>query len=76
MKSEVSAIFQDKREQAEKESNSLIDDLYRKIGKLNIKLNWMKKNLNYSTRNKCDMIDEKHPSLSIQQQCNLLSLSR
>lgn len=43
LKSEVAAIFRDKRKQTEKESDDLVDDLYRKIGELNIKLDWMKK---------------------------------
>ena len=43
LKSEVTAICQDKRKQTEKPSDALIEELYCKIGELNIQLDWMKK---------------------------------
>jgi len=52
-------------------------ELFQQIGKLQMELEWLKKNLN-----SCDalgirkLVDSNHPELSISRQCELLGLPR
>lgn len=38
-------IFTDKRKQAEKEKDELIEELYRQVGQLKVEADWLKKKL-------------------------------
>lgn len=72
LKSNVSDLFNDKRKRDERDK----DELYKKIGQLNIELDWLKKNLRYSTTQKRKLIESGHTSISIHRQCDLVGLSR
>ena len=50
--------------------------LYEEIGRLKMELEWLKKNLNSSSEHRIQCIDNSHPRLSLQRQCDLLELSR
>lgn len=41
--SELSGLFSDKRQKADKERGDLEDELYRQIGQLKVELEWLKK---------------------------------
>lgn len=43
LKSGVSNVFRDRRRRDDEDKAALIDELYKKIGQLNIELEWMKK---------------------------------
>ena len=58
------------------EESEHIDRLYRQIGELQVKLEWVKKNLATSTEERRMLIEPGHASLSIAEQCTLLSLPR
>jgi putative transposase len=49
---------------------------YEKIGRLDVELEWLKKSWAHSTEQKRQMIDEHDLMVSIQQQCDLVGLSR
>ncbi len=53
-----------------------IDELYRQIGHMKVELDFLKKKLACSTEEKRQRIDPFHPRLNIQQQWQLLGLSR
>ncbi len=52
------------------------DELYQEIGELKMELEWRKKNLPASSRERCLMIDHDNQALSIRRQCELLGISR
>ena len=54
----------------------LLRQAYEKIGRLDVELDWLKKNWAQSTEQKRQLIDRHDPMVSIQQQCDLLGLSR
>lgn len=60
----------------EKEYERLIASLYQKIGQLEVELDWLKKNLEYSVSDKRGLIDGKECKISIVRQCELLGISR
>ncbi len=43
LKSGVADIFKDRRKRDERDKDELIDELYKKIGQLNVELEWLKK---------------------------------
>jgi transposase len=45
-------LFSDRRKHEEKNRDELEDELYRQIGQLKVELEWLKKNLNCSNRDK------------------------
>jgi len=49
---------------------------YEKIGRLDVELDWLKKNWALSTEEKRQLIDRQDPMMSIQEQCALVGLSR
>ena len=50
-------------------------ELYEQIGRLNMELEWLKKNLPISVDDKCSLIEPDHPILSIRRQCELIELN-
>ncbi len=52
------------------------NELYQEIEKLKMELEWLKKNLPASTRERCRMTYADHRQLSVRRQCELLGVSR
>ena len=53
----------------------MISDLYNKIGKLTVELEWLKKSSKLSPSEKLEAIDPDH-KITINRQCDLLGLTR
>lgn len=75
LENNLANIFKDKS-LIEKPDKDLIEELYNKIGKLNMELEWLKKNQNYSAQIKRQLIDASSKDISITRQCELQGLSR
>ena len=76
LKSEIASIFQDRRGREKTDTQALIDELYKEIGRLKMELEWLKKNQSYSIKQKRQCIDLAHTGLSVSRQCELLELPR
>ena len=50
--SEITQFFTDKRQRKEKDKELLIQELYKQIGQLKVELDWLKKNVAISAREK------------------------
>ena len=50
--SEMTQLFTDKRQRKEKDKELLIQELYKQIGQLKVELDWLKKNVAISAREK------------------------
>jgi putative transposase len=50
--------------------------LYEQIGRLQVELEWLKKNLPFSLEVQRAMIDLAHPQLSVRRKCDLIDLHR
>ncbi|MCL0051805.1 IS3 family transposase, partial [Thermodesulfovibrionales bacterium] len=73
----IPRLFSEKQSSKEKRnSEKLIDELYRQVGQLKVENDWVKKSLILSTDDKKRLIDWEHPGLSISKRCDLLSLSK
>src|SRR5436309_3683508 len=68
-------VFGNGREQIRQQSDTEKDELYKQIGQLKVELDFSKKEL-ASWIDKRPWIDPAHPSLTIQQQCELLGVPR
>jgi putative transposase len=60
------------REQADTEK----DEIYKQIGQLKVKLDFLKKELASSIEDRRRWIDPQYPHLSVQQLCELLGVPR
>ena len=69
-------IFSSGRVQREEHDEALRDHLYQQIGQLKVELDWLKKNLGCSVRERLRWIEPKHRTISIKRQCELAALSR
>ena len=74
----ASELFTRANKSKDKDENQAKEaELFQQIGKLQMELEWLKKNLN-----SCDalgirkLVDSNHPELSISRQCELLGLPR
>ena len=76
LKEGVAEIFKDQRSKEDYSKEALIEELYKKVGQLQLEIDWLKKNLNYSTETRRGLIEPAHPFFSIDLQCDLLNLSR
>jgi putative transposase len=66
-------------QQIDKNSNnqeSLISQLYEHIGRLEVELDWLKKNLDSTIEEKRKLIEPSHPQIDIERQCELIGLNR
>ncbi len=66
-------LFSLGREKQETSEEALIASLYQQIGQLKVQVDWLEKNQSQSVEAKRALIEPGHPSLSIRQQCSLLS---
>jgi putative transposase len=69
-------LFEPGNRQKPDDPETIKAPLYEEIGRLKMELEWLKKNLPYSTKEKRYLIDSQHDQLSIQRQCELVGLSR
>src|SRR5579862_4342967 len=67
-------VFGNGRQQLHEQSDAEKDELDKQIGQLKVELDFLKKELALSIEDCLRWIDSEHPSLTIQQQCELLSL--
>lgn len=51
-------------------------ELYRQIGQLKVELDWLKKNLRFSAKEKRTLIEPGYSEIPAYRQCELLELSR
>ncbi len=73
----IPGLFLGKQSKEKKDSEKLVDELYRQIGQLKVENDWLKKKcLTLSTKEKRSLIDWDHPRLSMTRQCELLSVSK
>ena len=69
-------VFSTAKKKTEKDYQPLIDELYKKIGQLEVENGWLKKRLRQSTSDRRRLTDKKHPKISIKRQCELLQVSK
>jgi len=68
--------FNGKNKKKDKDKEELIRELYQQIGQLKVELDWLKKNLALSPRQKVQLIERVNSELSISRQAQLLRVSR
>ena len=71
----ASELFEDKRKN-KKSDGPDNEDLYQQIGRLNMELEWLKKNIKELGVDLRDMIDKDFKNISIRRQCELVGLNR
>jgi putative transposase len=69
-------VFGNGREQMRQQADAEKDELYKQIGQLKVKLDFLKKELDLSLEQRRLCIDPRHPELRVQRQCELLGLPR
>jgi len=74
--SQVDELFLEKRRKHDKEKAELIEELYKQIGQLNVEVDWVKKKLACSVREKAALVELSHPRIRGSRQAELLGLSR
>ena len=70
------SLFGDGRRRENDQSEALQAELYQQIGRLNMEVEWLKKQLPAASDLKRPLVEPEHPHLSIRRQCQLLGLSR
>jgi hypothetical protein len=73
---ECQALFQPLAENPVRDQEELIQELYLQRGQLNADINWLKKNLDLSYKEKLQLIDKTNSETSISHQADLLGISR
>ncbi|MEI6157232.1 MAG: hypothetical protein WCP87_02575 [Atribacterota bacterium] len=73
---EIPKIFSRKRNQEEKAIEEKESELYRQIEQLKVELDWVKKNLDCSVKEKRPWIDPAFGDISLSRQGEFLGLSR
>ncbi|MEB3250917.1 MAG: transposase, partial [Cyanobacteriota bacterium] len=68
-------VFTDRRGKAKSQEPS-IEELYQNIGRLQVELEWLKKNLALPLESKRRLVEPDHSEISIARQCELLGLNR
>ncbi len=72
----VESLFGDGHRREQDQSQALQAQLYEQIGRLNMEVEWLKKNLPAAVDLKRLLVEPEHPHLSIRRQCELLGLNR
>ena len=70
------ATFHSRPDRAQADWEEREAELFRKIGQLEMELDWLKKKLPGSPAQRRAMIEPAHPQLSVRRQCRLLGLAR
>jgi len=73
---ELPALFSERGHKADKDHDELEAELYRQIGWLKVELEWLKKNLRSSAKERSAWIAPGHAEIPVCRQCELLGLSR
>jgi putative transposase len=76
VKNRVVDLFSNHKNKKEKDQQELIEELYRQIGQLKVELDWLKKNLSFSHKEKLLLIDKNSKGISVRRQAELLGISR
>jgi len=71
-----SSLFGQQRAREQQEQTAREAELFEQIGRLKMELEWLKKKLTPSAKDKRALIEPHHPTLSIRRQCALLGLNR
>jgi putative transposase len=64
------------RKTAEDNKEELIQELYRQIGQRKVELDWIKKNLDVSPKDKLSLIEKRNHDISIKRQAELWGIAR
>ncbi len=72
----ITELFTGKRQKVDKDNKELIEELYRQIGQLKVELDWLKKNLVLTSKEKKLLIDHTNKDISITMQAELLGIAR
>ena len=70
------SVFASNGERKQREQEAQEAELYEQIGRLKMELEWLKKKLPASIRERRPMIDIEEPVVSVRRQCELLGLKR
>jgi len=76
LKQRATDLFNGNRKNTEDKKEELIQELYRQIGQLKVELDWLKKNLDLSPRDKVSLIDNRNNDISISRQAQLIGIAR
>ncbi len=68
----------DKAQKAEQDSKQETEELYKTIGQLKVEVDWLKKKTSVvkTLSERRSMIEKEHPKISLNRQCELLSIHR
>ena len=72
----ISELFTDRKKTKDKEKNLLIGELYRQIGQLKVELDWLKKNLDLSVKEKVLLIECQSKVIPVKRQAEMLGIAR
>ncbi len=72
----TAGLFADGRQRGDPEKKGLVARLYQQIGQLKVELDWLKKKLAISSKQRRMLIEASHSNLTVGQQCKLLGLPR
>ena len=67
-------LFTDRSQKREKEKNLFIEELYRDIGQLKVELDWLKKNLDLSVKEKALLIERENKAIPVKRQAEFLGI--
>ena len=70
------SVFASNGERKQREQEAQEAELYEQIGRLKMELEWLKKKLPASVRERRHMVDSQHATLSVRRQSELLGLNR
>lgn len=73
---ELPRLFSDRRKKEDRDREGLLSELYQQIGQLKVELDWLKKNLRSSTKEKRTLVEPGYAIIAVSRQCELLGLSR
>jgi len=76
VKNRVVDLFSNHKNKKGKDQQELIEELYRQIGQLKVELDWLKKNLAFSHKEKLLLIERNNKNISVSRQAELLGISR
>ncbi|MFH1798354.1 MAG: IS3 family transposase [Candidatus Omnitrophota bacterium] len=72
----IPGIFTSKGDPEEKGKDKLIEDLYKRIGQIEVENNWLKKTTLLSVDDRKRLLDGTEKNMSFRKQCELLNISR
>ena len=69
-------LFTDNGQKRDKEKDLFIEELYKEIGQLKVELDWLKKNLDLSAKEKVLLIEHQNKMIPVGRQAHLLGIAR